>query len=273
MVANSSKPEFDLPDNCPNCQSEIFDRGTVRSYKIESGESSHGDFLEVRCTGCDIALQRKYESEDVSLQDDPLVNPAPWVHRAELLRMETTLKQREAQVQALKETGMTHAQVGEKLGISESTVGEYMRRIVDRIDKSGRTLDEINHSVDVLPLMAKQFEDWVVFPFSEAPCRGCGTRLEKGDKAVVAAERVSEQWKSIDAFCMDCSQDGYMTHQLGPEHTLTQRFMDSGNFSITSVWVEGTLDARGEKGKENPHTLENPESLVLREPHLKEIWN
>ncbi|PSQ42886.1 hypothetical protein BRD17_07450 [Halobacteriales archaeon SW_7_68_16] len=63
--------------------------------------------------------------------------------RAELLAERTVLKQREAEVQALKEAGRTHAEIAETLDLSKSTIDEYSRRINDRLVRAEATLDEI----------------------------------------------------------------------------------------------------------------------------------
>lgn len=55
----------------------------------------------------------------------------------------TVLKRREAEVQALKEAGLTHQKIAEELGIAKSTVDEYSRRITDRIKRARVTIDEV----------------------------------------------------------------------------------------------------------------------------------
>lgn len=64
-----------------------------------------------------------------------------WRERADLLREETSLKRREAEVRALKEQGLSHEEVADVLGISKSTVDEYSRRINDRIRRAKATVD------------------------------------------------------------------------------------------------------------------------------------
>ena len=71
-----------------------------------------------------------------------------WRQRAGVLKNETALKTREAEVQALKEQGLTHAQIAERLEISKSTVDEYSRRINDRIRRSKATIRHLSGSVD-----------------------------------------------------------------------------------------------------------------------------
>lgn len=57
---------------------------------------------------------------------------------------ETTLSRREAQVYAHKTEGRSHAEVAVELGISESAVGEYVRRIKGRLERAETTLRRID---------------------------------------------------------------------------------------------------------------------------------
>lgn len=64
--------------------------------------------------------------------------------RAEYLVEHTALKRREADVYALKEQGLTHAEIAERLDLSKSTVDEYSRRINDRVARAQATLEEVS---------------------------------------------------------------------------------------------------------------------------------
>lgn len=68
------------------------------------------------------------------------------VCRAEELRERTGLKRREAEVQALKEVGFRHAEIGELLGIAKSTVDEYSSRINDRVRRAHGTIDLVDRN-------------------------------------------------------------------------------------------------------------------------------
>lgn len=64
-----------------------------------------------------------------------------WRDRADELASRTVLKRRESDVQALKEAGLSHAEIADELGLVKSTVDEYSRRINERLDRAQRTLE------------------------------------------------------------------------------------------------------------------------------------
>ena len=63
--------------------------------------------------------------------------------RARNLQETTALKRREAEVQALKEQGLSHAEIADVLDLSKSTVDEYSRRISDRKKRARATIDQL----------------------------------------------------------------------------------------------------------------------------------
>lgn len=63
--------------------------------------------------------------------------------RISTLAETTVLSRREAEVQALKEAGYTHEEIGDDLGLSKSTVDEYSRRINDRVQRARATTKEL----------------------------------------------------------------------------------------------------------------------------------
>ena len=71
--------------------------------------------------------------------------------RADELADRTGLKRREAEVQALKERGLSHDQIKDELELSKSTVDEYSRRINDRIERAEATLRELEGARGVAP--------------------------------------------------------------------------------------------------------------------------
>jgi DNA-binding CsgD family transcriptional regulator len=76
---------------------------------------------------------------------DPLNETVCNVCRSDELVRETTMSEREAQVAALKQLGgHSHAEVADILDIDESTVGEYRRRITQKIRTAETTIDELD---------------------------------------------------------------------------------------------------------------------------------
>lgn len=63
--------------------------------------------------------------------------------RASYLSNTTVLSEREAEVQALKEAGLTHEQIAERLEVSKSTVDEYSRRINQRLKQAKATVRQL----------------------------------------------------------------------------------------------------------------------------------
>lgn len=67
------------------------------------------------------------------------------VCRTDELREKTVLSDREAEVAAHKQiTGASHETIGERIGVSTSTVDEYSRRMKDKVKKSQRTTNELS---------------------------------------------------------------------------------------------------------------------------------
>ncbi|WP_158589368.1 LuxR C-terminal-related transcriptional regulator [Halococcus sp. IIIV-5B] len=272
MVALSFGDDYELPDRCPYCNQKLGMNGSTATFRVGNGTSEFGEYSQIECVSCEKIVKRNYGEEDVAQQDDPLIDPDPWVYRAEVLRNESSLKRREAQVRSLKEEGLSHGDIAEKLGISESTVGEYSRRITRRINESARTIEEIGQVIDPVRLIEGQFDGWVIYLGSEVKCPVCRTDLSVGDEAVVMAERVSDQWETVEIFCNGCPREEYVAAPYGPEQPVTEIFK-TGQGQTTFCLVEGELEARGPRLKENGFALEREESLTLSSPHVLEVWN
>ncbi|MFC7156125.1 HNH endonuclease [Halomarina halobia] len=75
--------------------------------------------------------------------EDPTVQ-----QRIDELAENTVLSEQETRVFALEEYGFSRAEIAEELGISRSTVNEYVRRISQRRQKVQRTLDLLDDSVE-----------------------------------------------------------------------------------------------------------------------------
>jgi|APHM01.1.fsa_nt_gi hypothetical protein len=66
------------------------------------------------------------------------------VCRTEFLQTKTFLSERESQVAALKQlTGASHSRIAELLGIEQSTVDEYSRRLNEKAERAWVTADEL----------------------------------------------------------------------------------------------------------------------------------
>lgn len=61
------------------------------------------------------------------------------------LRQETVLSEREAEVAALKDMDLTHSEIAETLDIEKSTVDTYAGRIMKKVQRAHRTVDELKH--------------------------------------------------------------------------------------------------------------------------------
>lgn len=262
------EPEWrDTPDYCPRCDRDLerdLDDGGQSGWKVgyRDGSSDHGEYSEAYCLSCKFPLQRHYETAEVSQQEDPLVAPEPWAYTAEILEQDTTLKHREAQVKALKKQGCTHAEIADTLGISESTVGEYSRRISNRIEESIRTLEEIGVEVDPLRHIEAQFEGRIVMPTSGWTCGVCNTPLEPGIDAQVVSEFVGDVWKTVELFCDECEPEPYPEWDETAQETLT-----------TYAIVKGELDRIGDAYVPNPTAPTSADSLMLRDVTVAQIIN
>lgn len=68
--------------------------------------------------------------------------------RAVELGARTVLKRRESEVYALKEDGLSHSEIADRLGLEKSTVDSYSRRINDRLERARRTLELVDDEPD-----------------------------------------------------------------------------------------------------------------------------
>ena len=265
---NVKTPDWrDIPDFCPKCDRDLerdLDGGRLTGWKVGYREatSDHGEYTEVYCHACDFPLQRYYEEEEVTPQKDRFVDPEPWVYTAEILETETTLKHREAQVKALKTRDYTHGDIADKLGISESTVGEYSIRINNRIEESIRTLEEIGEEIDPLRHIEGQFEGMVLMPNAEWTCGSCHTSLEPGDDVQVLSEFLNDYWKTVDIFC----------HKCEPEPS-SDWFEAAKETATTYAVVEGELDRKGDEVATYPIKRVSKDSLTLHDAAVAQIIN
>lgn len=254
-----------LPETCPRCERELAQdvtgiEGPLIAADNVVKESKDGPYNEARCTVCDFPLARRYADPSITQQDDPLVDPEPWVYFSQILELETVLSRRTAQVQALKREGRTHGEIADILGIDESTVGEYSRRLSNRIEESIRTLEEIGDTVDPMRHLRSQFDGLVVAAPERFTCAVCGCSLSEGDDTRIVAEFAGPQdakkWKRRGIYCDDCDHE----QSLIAEGTLP-----------TSAIVDGVLDRQGEDYTPDPKTAYSKDSLVLRDPTIVRI--
>lgn len=274
-----TQPDWaNLPEECPHCGTNFettLSQGEAPTfhYKYEDGESTHGEYTQIVCVRCECIIQRHYEDGDVTTQDDPLISPSRWVYRAQVLENETGLKHREAQVQALKELEKSHAEIAERLGISESTVGEYSRRVSMRINEAARTLETLGDNVDPLRHIEGQFDGWVFTPAKRWRCANCDDELAPSDRAVIVAEFVGQQWQPIEIYCTECPSDDYVTAIHGDVIDLEEFLDENRDYGVTCAVVEGELDTQGDDYVDVPHTLDFRDSLTLRDPDIREVLN
>ncbi len=265
---NVKEPEWkEIPDNCPACGRDLerdLDEGGRHGWKtgFRDGESNHGEYSEVYCLSCDFPLQRHYDEADVTAVEDPFVDPQPWVFRAQKLERDTVLKHREAQVRALKEENYSHSEIADRLGISESTVGEYSSRITTRIEEATQTLEEFGNEVDPLRHIQGQLDGWVVTPAHHWRCASCEADLGPGSDVTVVAEFVGRGWKTMELFCNECDPD--VTGGV---------FDEAPDYNVTYTVADGTLDTQGDDYVHVPGSWNSQDSLTLRDPSVRKIIN
>lgn len=123
LVADGGWVEEPSTTWCPECQRERVSCAHLDGVATDGGELVDAD---------------KTPDEGVGRMD--------YQERAEELVETTVLKPREADVRALKELGLSHAEIAEELGISKSSVDEYSRRINDRLARARETVKKLNDS-------------------------------------------------------------------------------------------------------------------------------
>lgn len=257
----------DIPSHCPHCDADLeheleddWRAGLKTAYR--DGESNHGEYTEVHCLSCESPLQRHYPQSEITTTEDPLIDPAPWVFRAYELETQTGLKHREAQVKALKEENRSHSEIASQLGISESTVGEYSRRISQRVEEGIRTIEELGTEIDPLRHMEAQLDGWVVTPSKKWECPSCNAELKPGSGVTFIGEYVGKGWQTIEIYCDECDPD------------LTGDAVDeAADFTVTYAVVEGILDTKGDEYVEVEGSWHSRDSLTLRDPSVRKIIN
>ena len=265
---NFKEPDWtDIPSHCPHCDADLehdLDDGGRTGWKTSyrDGESNHGEYTEVYCLSCEFPLQRHYSKSDITTTEDPFIDPTPWVFRAHELETETGLKHREAQVEALKEENRSHPEIASQLGISESTVGEYSRRISQRIEEGIWTLEELGTETDPLRHMEAHLDGLVVTPSKKWECPACNAELKPGSGVKFVGEYVGKGWQTIEIYCNECDPD--VTGGV---------FDEAPDFTVTYAVVEGRLDTQGDDYVEVEGSWNSRDSLTLRDPSIRKIIN
>ncbi len=254
---------------CPNCGQEFkqvieSDEFPTLKRHIDKEESEHGTREVVSCHSCNTTIQHHYPDSKVSAQEDPLVDPRPWVIRAQSLQSSTSLKRRESQVRALKESGMTHSEIAEELGISESTVGEYSRRIKDREERSAKSLQEFGFNTDLSDVLAGQLDGFPLTPASSWPCGNCGNEITHGDRARAVLEKLSGGWQGIDFYCDDCRLSDKSHHVHGKELPIEEFVQENREGGMTCVILDADIVPYGEVNLTQPGRSHSKKSMSLQ---------
>jgi hypothetical protein len=213
-----------IPDDCPVCNREFHLSGAHRAVSYDEGSSDHGEYTEATCLSCDAIIDRHYDDPDANAEDS-FVKPDLWVFKAQDLELHSNLRRRESQVRALKEQNLSHAEISNVLGISESTVGEYSRRINTRLDEAEHTVAQIGHTTDFSSLLESVFEGFPA-PFTQGlPCENCGGTIGEDERARIVLEYVSRGWEPRNVYCLDCDRAELMMAVHGKALSLDE-FME-----------------------------------------------
>lgn len=261
-------PEWlEFKTECPNCgqkfkQSLQPDDFTLYC-NIDTEDSEHGERSVVSCYNCKTTIQHHYPESEVSPQEDPLVKPRPWVIRAQDLQNNTSLKRRESQVQALKESGKSHSEIAEELDISESTVGEYSRRIKDREERSAKSLQEFGYNTDLSEVLAGQLEGFPLTPASSWQCGNCGNKISHGDRARAVLEKLTSGWQGINFYCEDCRDSEKSHHVHGNELPIDEFIQENREGGMTCVILDADIVPYKEVNMTQPGGRYLEDSLAL----------
>lgn len=245
------RPDWtDIPEQCPNCGAEFPDSipdgsRSVPPNDYREGTSEHGDYEEAFCRKCGLILDRTYPENPSANEQDSFCSPDDWVYRAHALELTTSLKRRESQVAALKEDGLNHGEIASRLDISESTVGEYSRRINQRIDEAAETLVELNHDQNVADIIEQNFEHYPLVTASTWRCQACDVELTAGDRATIIFEELTGQWNTSDIFCTECDESDYRTSVHGKTIPLNKFMTEACEHGSGFAIVEATLSEMG----------------------------
>ncbi len=254
---------------CPNCGQEFkqvlqSDESPTLYRHIDTEDSELGTREVVYCNNCNTTIQHHYPDSEVSAQEDPLVNPDLWVIRAQSLQNNTSLKRRESQVRALKESGKTHSEIAEELGISESTVGEYSRRIKDREERSAKSLQEFGYNTDLSDVLAGQLEGFPLTPASSWPCGNCGNEISHGDRARAVLEKLTSGWQGIDFYCEDCKSGEKSHHVHGKEIPIDEFVQEDREGGMTCVILDADIVPYEEVNVTQPGQRHSKDSMSLQ---------
>lgn len=78
------------------------------------------------------------------MDDERGIDPVAVEDRAAELKERTELKQREAEVQAWGEAGLSRIEIADRVGIAVATVDTYRARIKKRLRRCKQTIEELD---------------------------------------------------------------------------------------------------------------------------------
>lgn len=78
------------------------------------------------------------------MDDEREIDPVAVEDRAAELKERTELKQREAEVQAWGEAGLSRTEIADRVGIAVATVDTYRARIKKRLRRCKQTIEELD---------------------------------------------------------------------------------------------------------------------------------
>lgn len=268
--------DWEIHDHeCPSCGQEFTEEWgdndpPVLHREYVEGTSEHGEYIEVRCVHCETPVQRHYPEDEVTQQEDPLVEPTGWVNRAEELHHSTALPRREAHVQALKERGNTHSEIADILDIEPSTVREYARRIKQRFSEAEETLKLREGRMDLTGILSASIDGVQISPTSNEICSECNGDLKPGDTAVVPFEWGQDHWREHNLYCTNCSK-GELHHNVhGRDIKLNDFLEELQGSGIPCAVVEGSLEQVEPPSNDSSSGRHIP--LLLTNPSVKRFY-